>query len=52
MVELAPRLRVAFVGAGCFRRIAGSYLATHGPAMPRSRRRAIADRIGCRTEAL
>ena len=48
MVELAPRLR----GAGCFGRFADAYLAAHGPAVPASHRRAIADIIACRTEAL
>lgn len=41
---------IRFAGAGCFRRFAGSYLATHGPAMPRSHRRPIADSITCCTD--
>src|SRR3954466_10135960 len=38
--------------AKAFRRFAGSYLAAHGAAMLPSHRRAIADIIACRTEAL
>ena len=38
--------------ADAFRRFAGSYVAAHGAAMPPSHRRAIADIIACRTEAL
>src|SRR5271166_3976426 len=38
--------------ADVFRRFAGAYLAAHGTAMPASHRRAIADIIACRTEAL
>src|ERR1700752_620388 len=38
--------------ADVFRRFGGSYLAAHGPAMLPSHRRAIADIIACRTEAL
>lgn len=35
-----------------FRRFAEPYLAAHGAAMPPSHRRAIADILACRTEAL
>src|ERR1700758_3654358 len=38
--------------ADAFRRFASSYVAAHGAAMPPSHRRAIADIIDCRTEAL
>ena len=38
--------------ADVFGRFAGAYLAAHGTAMPASHRRAIADIIACRTEAL
>src|ERR1700726_1203106 len=38
--------------ADAFRRFAGSYVAAHGAAMLPSHRRAIADIIACRTEAL
>jgi len=38
--------------ADVFRRFADAYLAAHGTAMPASHRRAIADIIACRTEAL
>src|ERR1700686_159554 len=38
--------------ADAFRRFGGSYLAAHGAAMLPSHRRAIADIIACRTEAL
>src|ERR1700720_2336280 len=38
--------------ADAFRRFAGSYVAAHGPGMLPSHRRAIADIIACRTEAL
>jgi hypothetical protein len=38
--------------ADVFRRFAGTYLATHGTAVPASHRRAIADIIACRTETL
>jgi len=38
--------------ADVFRRFGGSYLAAHGAAMLPSHRRAIADIIACRTEAL
>lgn len=38
--------------ADVFRRFAGSYLQAHGAAMLPSHRRAIADIIACRTEAL
>src|ERR1700732_4601205 len=38
--------------ADAFRRYAGSYVAAHGAAMLPSHRRAIADIIACRTEAL
>src|SRR3977135_286 len=38
--------------ADAFRRFAGSYRAAHGAAMLPSHRRAIADIIACRTEAL
>jgi len=38
--------------ADIFRRFADAYLAAHGTAMPASHRRAIADIIACRTEAL
>src|SRR4051795_11706124 len=38
--------------AGAVRRFAGSYMAAHGAAMLPSHRRAIADIIACRTEAL
>ena len=38
--------------ADVFRRFAPSYQAAHGAAMPPSHRRAIADILACRTEAL
>lgn len=38
--------------ADIFRRFAEPYLAAHGAAMPPSHRRAIADILACRTEAL
>ena len=38
--------------ADAFRRFAGSYVKAHGAAMLPSHRRAIADIIACRTEAL
>jgi Putative transposase/Transposase zinc-binding domain len=38
--------------ADVFGRFAHAYLAAHGPAMPASHRRAIADIIACRTAAL
>jgi Transposase zinc-binding domain/Putative transposase len=38
--------------ADVFRRFAGAYLAAHGPAMPASHRRVVADIIACRTQAL
>jgi hypothetical protein len=38
--------------ADVFGRFADPYLKAHGPAMPASHRRAIADVIACRTEAL
>jgi hypothetical protein len=38
--------------ADTFRRFGGSYLKAHGAAMLPSHRRAIADIIACRTEAL
>jgi Transposase zinc-binding domain len=38
--------------ADVLRRFAGAYLAAYGPAIPASHRRAIADIIACRTEAL
>jgi hypothetical protein len=38
--------------ADVFRRFGGSYLAVHGAAMLPSHRRAVADIIACRTEAL
>lgn len=38
--------------ADAFRRFAGSYLEVHGAAMLPSHRRAIADIVACRTEAL
>ena len=38
--------------ADIFRRFADPYLAAHGAAMPPSHRRAIADILACRTEAL
>lgn len=38
--------------ADVFHRFAGGYLAAHGAAMPDSHRRAIADILACRTEAL
>jgi hypothetical protein len=38
--------------ADVFGRFAEAYLAAHGPAMPASHRRAIADIIACRTAAL
>jgi hypothetical protein len=38
--------------ADVFRRFGGSYLAAHGAAMLPSHRRAIADIVACRTEAL
>ena len=38
--------------ADVFARFADAYLAAHGTAMPASHRRAIADIIACRTEAL
>ena len=38
--------------ADVFGRFADAYLAAHGPAMPASHRRAIADIIACRTQAL
>src|ERR1700720_1893601 len=38
--------------ADAVRRFAGSYVAAHGAAMLPSHRRAIADIIACRTEAL
>jgi hypothetical protein len=38
--------------ADVFGRFAGAYLEAHGPAMPPSHRRAIADIIACRTAAL
>lgn len=38
--------------ADVFRRFAGDYLSAHGASMPPSHRRAIADILACRTEAL
>jgi Putative transposase/Transposase zinc-binding domain len=38
--------------ADVFRRFADGYLSAHGAAMPASHRRAIADILACRTEAL
>ncbi len=38
--------------ADVFRRFGGSYLKAHGAAMPPTHRRAIADIVACRTEAL
>ena len=38
--------------ADVFRRFADGYLSAHGTAMPASHRRAIADILACRTEAL
>ena len=38
--------------ADVFRRFAGDYLAAHGASMPPSHRRAIADILACRTDAL
>jgi len=38
--------------ADVFRRFADGYLSAHGAAMPDSHRRAIADILACRTEAL
>ena len=38
--------------ADVFRRFAGEYLSAHGASMPPSHRRAIADILACRTEAL
>jgi hypothetical protein len=38
--------------ADVFRAFADGYLAAHGAAMPASHRRAIADILACRTEAL
>jgi hypothetical protein len=48
----APASRGQAEVADAFRRFAGSYLAAHGAAMLPSHRRAIADIVACRTEAL
>src|SRR5258705_2028616 len=51
---LQPSLRArnGRANSNSFRRFAGSYVAAHGAAMLPSHRRAIADIIACRTEAL
>ena len=48
LIAVSRRDRAADV----FRRFADGYLSAHGTAMPASHRRAIADILACRTEAL
>jgi Putative transposase/Transposase zinc-binding domain len=50
VIDSVPPARAGV--ADVFRRFAGGYLAGHGATMPASHRRAIADILACRTEAL